>query len=392
ASLPQLLRPEMFADTADKEFYRKYAQSGIERSLKEGLSKEFKDSGLGTLKDTKALANAIEENPKQAAEAIVKSVWPAISGLPRAVKDGFVEAGNSIGEGAAVAFDPEIQAKLNDIYGTDISGLQNALLAIRVVTSVTGASAAGKAGGEVAEATTKAVVKQLDEIKAAKLAAEAEQKARDARTAELNANRDAEGFGQSSQRDFEPGKTHRAENINAGQVTDRDGFPHIDDDKKFKDEELKKQTLGGDLPYWNTQRPAWKEGTIVIDKVLDKPRTMTMTIDAGQYEKMLGQRDLGNSPATALGGWATDTPINSLADVRNKLAVPEDFKSGQLYQVEITVKPGVGVREGVVGDMWDPMSKVRLSGGGHQVNFMDKAPRTHPELYDVNMNSVRPLQ
>lgn len=382
----------MFADTADKQLYQMYAQSGISRDLQSGLLKEFKDAGLGTINDAKALTKAIQDNPQAAAEAVFDGFWPAMTGIPGGIKDSFVETGTAIGEGAAVALDPELTAKLVDIYGTDVASLQKASLAIRVIASVTGAAAVGKAGGKVAEATGKAIVKKLDEVQAQKLAAEAEQKALDARVAELNATRDAEGFGQSAQRDFEPGKTHRAENINAGQVTDRDGLPRIDGDKVLKDEELRKQTLDRYLPYWGTQRPAWKEGTIVIDTVLTKPRTMTMTIDAGQYQRMLNEIELGKNPASALGGWATDTPISSVADVRNKLAVPEDFKSGRLYQVEFTVRPGVGVREGAVGDMWDPINKVRLPGGGHQVNFMEKAPRVNPELYEVNMGSLRPLK
>jgi hypothetical protein len=84
--------------------------------------------------------------------------------------------------------------------------------------------------------------------------------------------------------------------------------------------------------------------------------------------------------------------ISSVADVRNKLAVSEEFKSGKLLQIEITVKPGVGTREGTVGDMWDQLNGVRLPGGGHQVNFMDKTPRTNPELYEVNFESVRALK
>ncbi|WP_152618079.1 hypothetical protein [Pseudomonas fluorescens] len=69
-----------------------------------------------------------------------------------------------------------------------------------------------------------------------------------------------------------------------------------------------------------------------------------------------------------------------------------EFKTGSLYKVEFTVKPGVGVREGTAGDMWDADQKVRLSGGAHQVNFMDKTPRTNPELYDVDVDSLRLLK
>ncbi|MFJ5238029.1 filamentous hemagglutinin N-terminal domain-containing protein [Pseudomonas neuropathica] len=209
---------------------------------------------------------------------------------------------------------------------------------------------------------------------------------------EFNATRDAEGFGLSAQRDFVPGKEHRAENINAGQVTDRDGLPRVDDEKTANDLLLTEQAGGVKPPYWGTQRPAWKEGTIVRDKVVDQPRTMTMTINEDQYAKMLESEAFGRNPATSLGGWATDTPINSVADVRNKLAVSEEFKEGPLYQVTFTVKPGPGIREGTVGDMWDATNGVRLPGGGHQVNFMDKSPRTNPELYQVDMGSVRALQ
>ncbi len=73
-------------------------------------------------------------------------------------------------------------------------------------------------------------------------------------------------------------------------------------------------------------------------------------------------------------------------------SVPFLFKSGELYQVKITIKPGVGLREGDVGDMWDAKNGIRLPGGGHQVDFIDKTPRTNPELYEVHFDSVRSLK
>ena len=209
---------------------------------------------------------------------------------------------------------------------------------------------------------------------------------------ELNATRDTEGFGLSAQRDFAPGMEHRAENINAGQVTDRDGLPRVDGEKTANDLLLKQQSGGIDPPYWGTKRPAWKEGTIVRDSVVDQPRTMTMTINETQLSKMLAERDAGRNPSSALGAWATETPINSVADVRNKLAVSEEFKSGDLYQIRFTIKPGVGFREGDVGNMWDAKNGVCLPGGGHQVNFMDKPPRTNPELYEVDFDLLRALK
>jgi len=243
--------------------------------------------------------------------------------------------------------------------------------------------------GKIAKGSFLAVLKELV---ARDTLAKAEKTVLEKRLIELNATRDAEGFGQTAQRDFVPGKEHRAENINAGQVTDRDGLPRVDDEKTANDLLLTEQAGGVKPPYWGTQRPAWKEGTIVTDKVVDQPRTMTMTIDKDQLIKMQNEFDAGRNPSSALGGWATDTPVNSVADVRNKLAVSEEFKKGSLFQVEFTVKPGVGIREGVVGDMWDAINGVRLPGGGHQMNFMDKAPRTNPEMYEVNMNSLRLLE
>lgn len=243
--------------------------------------------------------------------------------------------------------------------------------------------------GKIAKGSLLAVLKELV---ARDTLAKAEKTVLEKRLIELNSTRDAEGFGQAAQRDFVPGKEHRAENINAGQVTDRDGLPRIDDEKTANDLLLTEQAGGVKPPYWGTQRPAWKEGTIVTDKVVDQPRTMTMTIDKDQLIKMQNEFDAGRNPSSALGGWATDTPVNSVADVRNKLAVSEEFKKGSLFQVEFTVKPGVGIREGVVGDMWDAINGVRLPGGGHQMNFMDKAPRTNPEMYEVNMNSLRLLE
>lgn len=117
-----------------------------------------------------------------------------------------------------------------------------------------------------------------------------------------------------------------------------------------------------------------------------------MTINESQLIRMREALNNGDNPSAALGAWVSDTPINSVADVRNKPAVSEEFKSGKLFQVEVAVKPGVGTRDGTVGDMWDELNGVRLPGGGRQLNFVDKPPRTNPELYEVNMKSVRSLE
>ncbi|MGF6706417.1 DUF637 domain-containing protein [Pseudomonas frederiksbergensis] len=243
--------------------------------------------------------------------------------------------------------------------------------------------------GKMAKGSLLAVLKELV---ARDTLAKAEKTVLEKRLIELNSTRDAEGFGQTAQRDFVPGKEHRAENINAGQVTDRDGLPRVDDEKKANDLLLTEQAGGVKPPYWGTQRAAWKEGTIVTDKVLEQPRTMTMVIDQRQYDAMRNSEKTGSNPASSLGGWATDFPVNSIADVRNKLAISSEFKDGNLYKVEFTIRPGVGVREGTAGDMWDATQKIRLPGGANQVNFMDKTPRENPEFYNVDVGSLRLLK
>ena len=160
----QLFRPEMFAETADPSFYRQFAQSGISRKLSEGITKELKDSGVDLKNGAVKLAKFAKDNPG----VILGAVWDAVWDSPQSVVDGFKEAGDAIGEGAAVSLDKELSAKLNAIYGTDVSGVQKALLAIRVTVAITGAAGTAKAATHTAEATAKAVGKKLDEILDAK--------------------------------------------------------------------------------------------------------------------------------------------------------------------------------------------------------------------------------
>lgn len=156
----QLFRPEMFGDTADTTFYKQFVHSGISRSLSAGLTKELQDSGLAMKDGAFDLGKAVLEHPG----LVVESVFEAVAGLPQSVRDGLVESGVSIGEGAAVSFDENLTDKLNAIYGTDISGAQTALLAIRTVAAISGAGAAGKAGGKLTKELAEAVGKKLDEF------------------------------------------------------------------------------------------------------------------------------------------------------------------------------------------------------------------------------------
>ena len=156
----QLFRPEMYADTADPAFYKQFAQSGVSRSLGKGLLKELKDSGIELKNGTIDLFKAAIDNPG----AVFDGLLNAAKGLPGAIKDSFNETGNAIGEGSAVALDADISAKLNAIYGKDVTGYQQTMLAIRSLTAISGAAGVAKAGGKLTEEAAKAVGKKLDKI------------------------------------------------------------------------------------------------------------------------------------------------------------------------------------------------------------------------------------
>ncbi|SDL39184.1 hemagglutinin repeat-containing protein [Pseudomonas indica] len=156
----QLFRPEMFADVADTQFYRNFVQSGISRSLGAGLRRELQDSGIALKDGAIDLGKAIVEQPG----TVLEGLWESIKGLPQSVKDGLHDSGNAIGEGAATAFDPEIGARLNAIYGMDVSAAQQSLLLVRTATAVAGASSVGRAGGKLTSEVAEAVTKKLDEV------------------------------------------------------------------------------------------------------------------------------------------------------------------------------------------------------------------------------------
>lgn len=160
----QLLRPEMFADTADPKFYQAFAQSGITRDLSTGLAKEFKDAGLNSIKTAADIATYAKSNPGQATIAVLNGVWNVVANSPQIVIDSLKETGNALGEGAAVALNSDISQKLNAIYGTDVAGLQKAEFAIRVALAITGASATAKAGTTAGSKVTEVVSNKLDDV------------------------------------------------------------------------------------------------------------------------------------------------------------------------------------------------------------------------------------
>ncbi|MGE0097573.1 MAG: hemagglutinin repeat-containing protein [Hydrogenophaga sp.] len=260
---------------------------------------------------------------------------------------------------------------------------------VDVITLGSGAAAV-VAGG------TKVTINAVQRAQVAKVVAEAEAKAVALARVENNATADMPGYSAVAQRDFKPGTTHRAENVNAGQVTDRDGLPRIDEANTRNNDQIK-EMLGGNTPeWWGTQRPAWKDGTVVVDRIVTQPEVYRMVVNEKQAKDIAQALELGKPAEAArnLGGWATKDVIGNVKDVREKLAISSEWKGqgGQsIYVVEIEVLPGVGVREGVVGPMFDNNIKSELAGGGHQVLFLGNSPFVAPELYVINPANIRKL-
>ncbi|MDH2274472.1 hypothetical protein [Moraxella porci] len=227
-----------------------------------------------------------------------------------------------------------------------------------------------------------------------------------------NANVDNPSFGIHATRNFtaELGKpvVHRAENINAGQATDRDGLVRVDKAKEFNDDQIANNLdleSRWQLSYHPTGYPAWKPGTLVTDRVLDKPERMRMVIDKEKYDQLMGlgekyKKYTPEQRKQALGGWATQEPINSVADMRQRLAITEEFKPSvldngtpnQFYVVEFEVQAGVGVREGIAGTMFDSKTGQVMPGGVKQINFAKENAYTDPEKFIIDFDSIKEIK
>ncbi len=200
-----------------------------------------------------------------------------------------------------------------------------------IAGQIVGAGGVGGADKKGAEATVDAVKKAQQVAKEAEIAVDLRKK----QSIENNANTENPSFMDSAVRDFQLGTTHRSENINAGQVTDRDGLTRINEEVSIKkpskvktenDNQIKEIIGKDNLEYHATGYPAWKSGTVVIDRVLSQPEVMRMVIDESQFLEMKRLEAMGDNPASKLGGWATKDQVNSIEDMRNNLAVTEEFK------------------------------------------------------------------
>lgn len=270
-------------------------------------------------------------------------------------------------------------------------------LCSRQYVSGAGIAAGGaEAAAKVLDDAVAAVEKQFGKAAAERFRQEALRK----QVIENNFNAENPSFGNSAVRDFKPGTTHKAENINAGQVTDRDGLVRVNENPANKNPKTLNDQQVNSSTYHPTGYPAWKSGTTVTDRVVTQPEKMRMVIDEGQYLNMQAAIKNGENPAQKLGGWATKEPVNSVADMRNKLAVTEEFKptinqSGKpskFYVVEFEVQPGVGIREGKAGSMYDYKTGKTLPGNAQQMNFVDKSPFTNPELYKIDLSNIKEIK
>ena len=123
---------------------------------------------------------------------------------------------------------------------------------------------------------------------------------------------------------------------------------------------------------WMAVRPgntaAWTDGTKVIEAQLPVGQRMVMYVDETQRTKILN-----NQLSDALGGWTTfDSRSLNEAQVRQAFSLTQNFKTGQLYRVELEiVRPTLG-RVGFTG----PQAPQGLHpGGGHQFQFVDYGNR-----------------
>lgn len=221
--------------------------------------------------------------------------------------------------------------------------------------------------------------------------ANAEKRAQAIRDNNFYAEQSGYGWDIHNLRTFEGGRAARAENVNASQVTDRDGLVRVGGAKINSDNDILASTGKDSLPYHPTGYPAWKEGTLVTDRRIMRPEMMRMVIDHAQYQAILDGK-------VALGNWATKEPINSISDMQ-RLGVTEEFKPrvingkpNKFYVVEFEVRPGIGVREGIAGPMYDTVTHKIMPGGVKQINFIDGTPYTDPNYFKIDKNSIREIK
>ncbi|MBI1835616.1 MAG: hypothetical protein HYR92_07720, partial [Burkholderiales bacterium] len=188
SSMTQFVSPEMFMPETDKNFVAKNITVGVIRTPGEGLLLKTKQIAAEAIKSAKEDPSGILKKGGELAANVLIGIKDGVvdcwgdkakcaSDAYKKTEEGFVQAGKSIGESAAVALDKDLQKQLNDLYGQDVSDTQAILLAAKVGGSVAGALGAGRAAEsiiDVAKTGAKIVKDKVKEAaeKAAKEAAE----------------------------------------------------------------------------------------------------------------------------------------------------------------------------------------------------------------------------
>ena len=146
----QLLRPELFlAGTyANRDFYADNISSGVTRSVMDGLAVEIGQMG-------EAFAAAIAADPGAFAQSVGEGLWTSAKDFAAdplgTIADGVSRAGQTIGEGNAAAWDDDLSAQLNALYGQDVSGAQQTLAIFNTTMAGFTAVGVGKLGGALAD-------------------------------------------------------------------------------------------------------------------------------------------------------------------------------------------------------------------------------------------------
>ncbi len=146
----QLFRPELFLSGtyANRDFYAENISSGVTRTLGSGLTVEIEQMGA-------ELYNAVADDPLGVTVALGEGLWASLGEFAEhpidSIADGVSRAGQTIGEGNAAAWDDDMSAQLNALYGQDIGWVQGTLAAFNTTMAGFTAVGAGKLGGAVAD-------------------------------------------------------------------------------------------------------------------------------------------------------------------------------------------------------------------------------------------------
>ncbi|MBB3197190.1 polymorphic toxin-type HINT domain-containing protein, partial [Roseateles terrae] len=151
----QLTRMEMFMPEADLDFYKRYAQPGVTRDWKTGFRKESidlaKDKANEVVEGSKAVGKAFVDDPVSTSVNLAKGIVGALTELPSTIKEGVLDSGKALGEGAVVALDKDLTDRMNALYGTDVGALQKSVLTVRAIAAVVGAAGVAKTATELGE-------------------------------------------------------------------------------------------------------------------------------------------------------------------------------------------------------------------------------------------------